>query len=134
MMMLKNLAAWLHVLCMVATLGAAAFAQFGLSGEQRSEPRLAGRFNRLTHGLLGLGLLAGLAAYFLMIKISGGGLPKGYHHSVGTKFVLFLAVGGCLGAASAVQRKGKDDKASVLRWVAVGLLAVAALLGVTARP
>lgn len=125
----------LHVLCMVGTFGLLLGGQLSLPPEQRDSSEAGKKVLGLANALTGIGLIAGVAAYVLVIqaaKAGGGGVASHYHMVIGFKFMLLFAVGACLGIAGALLKKGKVGALSALRWTAMVLLAVAAFLGVNA--
>lgn len=123
---------WLHVLTMVSAIGALLVIQFALPGGTRDAAPVAGRCSRLLNILVAVGLLAGLTAFAMKLrafKAAGTDLSSTYHALVGTKILLMLAVGACLGMGPALLRKGRSGAAHTLRTVALLLLVLAAFLG-----
>lgn len=113
---------WLHILCMVGTIGVLLAAQVCSTPEQRNSPTASRATARLANILLGIGLLAGFAYYFLT-----DGMTRGAHYNgvIGMKFVFLLGAGALIGISK------RTDRGDSLRWIAFGLLVSASLFGVT---
>ncbi len=113
---------WLHILCMVGTVGVLLGAQVCCAAEHRNTPAASRATARLANILLGIGLLAGFAYYFLT-----GGTTRGPHYNgvIGLKFVFLLGAGALIGISK------RTDRGDSLRWIAFGLLVSASLFGVT---
>jgi len=129
--MLNSITIWIHLLCMIGAFGGLLTAQLALSREDGSH-HLA--ILKPVNLMLAIGLVAGLTAYFLKIKdasVSGEEIVGAVHMVVGIKFLILLGVGGCSGMAAGLTKKGKWEAAGRLRWIATGLLAIAAYLGVS---
>jgi hypothetical protein len=117
---------------MVGAFGVLLAAHLALPGGVRDTASVARRLAGLLNALLGLGLLTGLGMFVLrmrLLKSIGQELGSGYHAVIGTKFLLLLAIGACLGIASGKLRKGHTAAAHTLQTVAMILLAMAAFLG-----
>ena len=119
---------------MVSAIGALLVIQFALPGGTRDAAPVAQRCARLLNVLVAAGFLAGLVAFVIKLrafKAAGVDLSSAYHSVVGTKILILLAVGACLGMAPALLRKGRSGAAHALRTVAFLLLVLAAFLGST---
>lgn len=123
---------WLHVLALVGAVGVLLAVCFALPGGTRDSASVARRFSRMLNTLMGVGLAAGLTVFMLKLKESkalGFELGSLYHGVVGTKFLILLAVGACLGIAPRMLRKGRPGITHTLQALAMVLLALAAFLG-----
>ena len=131
--MLEHVLLWAHLLCMVGSFGALLILQLGLPAATREDPAAARSALRFITFMVLAGFVIGVAAYVFKIVAAsraGGELPSATHMLVGMKFMIMMLVAGCLGMASSSVRKSKFAVALGLRWSAVGLLALAALMGV----
>ena len=123
---------WLHVLCMVSIVGTLLVIRRGLPFGSSQDPSVVRPILRFAGGLLFAGLAAGLTVYAMLIstaKDTGGELPSQTHQLVGTKIILMLAVGACIGMSSSMVKKNKSGPAALLQWAAILALALAALIG-----
>lgn len=130
---LQPVCLWAHLLCMVGALGAVAAFQLALPARVREDADVARRSYALLNILVAVGLVAGLAAYYLKIRIAGAAgeeLAGAVHMKVGIKFILFVCVAACFGVGSAKAKRGQFAAAHGLRWASILLLAGAALVGV----
>lgn len=130
---LKNIAVWLHLLCMVGAFGALLYHQLFLGTSHKADPLLGRTVNKAASILIAVGFLAGLLAFILKIKVaasSGIAIESSAHMKVGIKFLILLASGACLGISSGMIRKGRYDSAAAQRILVLVLLATAALIGV----
>ena len=121
---------WVHILSMVGAFGSLLIAQLALTANDTANARIL----RTVNVLVAIGFLAGCFVYFLIIKTAasaGDELPGRVHMVVGIKLLILLGVGGCSGMAAGLTKKGKWEAAGRLRWIATGLLAIAAYLGVS---
>ena len=119
---------------MVGSVGALLVIQFALPGGTRDGAPVAKRCARLLNMLVAVGFMAGLTVFAMKLrafKAAGTDLSSTYLALVGTKILLLLAVGACLGMAPALLRKGRSGAAHALRTAALLLLVLAAFLGST---
>lgn len=107
----------IHILTMVGTFGGLLVYQLALPAAARASDENARGASKVLNILIGLGFLAGIAQF--VIK-KGWMLGPHYNGVMGLKFVLLLAVGALLGMS---RKPGKGD---TFRWIACGLLALAA--------
>jgi hypothetical protein len=127
---LLNVFLWMHLLCMVGAFGAL-LAGGCVPPDAGAETSL--RVLKRANLLIAIGFLAGLATYFVRIKLASLEdieLPGSLHMTVGIKFLILIGVGACVGIALAKTRKSDAAQAAPFRWAAVILLAIAAFLGV----
>lgn len=128
----QNLLLWVHVLCLLGTFGGLLVIQFGLPREWRDSAAGAKVGTGLIYGMLGLGFLMGIGLLAWRVHTAGTAALGGHYWGViGLKFILLLVVGAMLGIATRKLRAGLVKTAVTLRAVAIGALALAALLGVT---
>ena len=111
---------WIHILCVIGTFGGLVVVRFGLPASVRNNEDVARSSTRLFNILIGVGLLAGLAVYFLK---QGMVLGPHYNGVIGLKFAILVAVGGLIPMS---RKPGKGD---LFRTIAMVLLAIAALAG-----
>ncbi|MCE9616127.1 MAG: hypothetical protein K8T26_17785 [Lentisphaerae bacterium] len=131
-MVLHDLLVWVHVLCMLGTFGGLLVIQFGLPREWRDSAAGARVGTGLIYTLLGVGFVVGLGLLGWQMHAAGTAALGGHYWGViGLKFILLLVVGAMLGIATRKLRAGLVGAAVTLRGVAIGALALAALLGVT---
>ncbi len=125
-MTLHLLIKWVHLLAVLGVFGGLLVYQLGLPASVRNEPAHARRASRVLNILLLAGLLAGL---FLFMQVMPGyrGTPAAghFHGVIGFKLLVLLAVGALLPMS---RKPGRGD---VLRWIALALLALAALAATT---
>ena len=120
-----------HLLSVLGCFGVLAAAVWGLPPDRRNDAGLRIPLHRCATFLLTVGLIAGLIAYVLKIKIAKADaidLAGDAHMVVGVKFLILIAVGGCLGMGLSKMRRGAGTAG--LTWTALLLVAVAAFLGV----
>jgi hypothetical protein len=117
-MSLLLLVKWIHVLSMIGVFGGLLIIQLGLPPAVSAEAATARRMTRILSLLLGLGLLAGVAAYGLK---HGHLLGPHFNGVIGFKFALLVAVGGLLPLTR------KEGVGPTIRWIAIILLAMSAL-------
>lgn len=126
MMSPEMLVKWVHLLAVLGLFGGVLVWQLGLPPASRNNPELARGISRSLNLLLAVGLLAGLALVGLVHRHYLGTPAAGHFFGVvGLKLAILVIVGGVLPMAA---RRAHGD---TLRWVAIVLLAAAALAGLT---
>ena len=126
-----HIALTVHLLSAIGCFGILIAASWGLPSDRRKDADIAIPLLRRATSLLTLGLITGLVVYFLRIRIvgeSGNELVRFLHAVVGAKFLILIAVGGCLGMGLSRARRGAA--ATALTGTALALLAVGTFLGV----
>ena len=124
---------WVHLLAMVGAFGALYLAQnllLGAGGDLLK--RALASFNKF----IAVGFIAGLALYYIRVSTAvqaGFDLGAKLHGTIGVKFLLLLAAGGCAAVGGKKARGGHPAAARGLNFVALLALAVATLMGLTLR-
>lgn len=118
---MNTLLLFLHLISTLGAFGVLLMTQFGLSIEQR-RGKAGKRGMRLTQFMLLVGLAAGMVLFVSLIR--AGDLGPYFHMVVGTKFLLLLGAGACIGLASV---KAKQEKFGSARWLGIATLVIMAL-------
>ena len=129
--MLSSIILWVHLLCMIGAFGGLLAGRLTLSTNDSTSHRSV---LKPVNVMLAIGLAAGLLSYFLKINAAGASgeeLTGHVHMIVGIKFMILLGAAACCGIATGLTRKERGSAAGRLQWVACGLLAIAAYLGVS---
>ena len=120
--MLLLILKWVHILCMIGAFGGLLLFQYGLPASLRASDEATRTAIRLLNILIGAGFTAGLAVY---VFSRGNLLGPHYNGVIGMKFMILLVVG------ALVPMSRKPGKGGAFRTVALVLLAVAALAGLS---
>ena len=128
-----NVAKYIHIVFILGSFGMILAARCGLPIERRKDAELIIPLLRGATGLILLGFIAGLITYVLRIKLAqstGVPLETSFHHVIGTKLLLLVATGACLGVGLSRARKTSGAAAAGFALAALILLATAAFFGV----
>ncbi len=132
LLLIKQIALWIHLLCMVGCFGMVLAAH--IASRAHTRETLATDKTLSTAAMaLGLGLVAGIAVFLLKAKLATE-LSSAFMMIITIKLLLLVAAGGSLAMASKKAREGDADAGKVGRLVALASIAIAALLGVLLSP
>jgi hypothetical protein len=115
---------WAHIVAMVGIVGGILVFQLALSPAARREGAVRQRASRALNALLAVGMVAGAALY---VVDKGWTYDRDYNAIMIAKACLLLGVGATMGIGF------RRPAADALRWGAVILLAIAALLASAVR-
>lgn len=113
---------WLHILCMISAVGTLLSTQLCTEPSYRNAAAPSRAIARLANILLGIGFLAGITYYLLT---GGPGHSAHYNGVIAMKFLFLLGAGALIGISK------KTDSGDRLRWIALTLLVLASLFGIT---
>lgn len=115
---------FVHLLCMICTLGGLLAIQLALPASVRNTEAVARGVSKFGNMFIGIGFLAGAASYGMR---HGHLLGAHYNGVIAMKFVILLAVGALLAMS---KKPGKGD---LFRNVCIALLLIAAICGFSLR-
>jgi len=113
---------WFHILCMISTIGVLLTAQLALPADYRNNSKPSRSIAKLANILLAMGLILGLAYYFLN---KGYTLGPHYNGVIAMKFSFMLGAGALIGISKRI------DNGDLLRWIAIVLFVCASFFGLT---
>jgi len=132
MSLLREIATWIHVLCAIGSFGALLALEFAVPTELRRQ--LVIPVARLATFLLAGAFVAGLLTYYGVIATVSATAPPltgAFHMKVGLKFLCLIGIGALLGMTSARAGRQAETNTTWIRYAAMGLLALAALIAVS---